>query len=187
QAHMFPVVNRRSGHDRLIFKLFRYCISKWMAAGRIAIAVVVIATSAPAQQKFAPAPVPAIEFPVVMQQNVVAGKTPVGTKIRAKLVIATLVKGQVIPEGATLSGEVIESVAKSATVPSRLGVRMDSVQWKNNSFPITVYLSAWYYPVSMSNQDPMSAAVEGPTLPNSRSVPRPGNRTALPGSDADAI
>ncbi len=48
-----------------------------------------------------------------MRQNVVAGKTPVGTKVEAKLTIATLVKGTVIPEGAVFSGEVVDSVAKS--------------------------------------------------------------------------
>ncbi len=89
------------------------------------------------------------EFPVTMRQNVVAGKTPVGTKVEAKLTIATLVKGAVIPEGAIFSGEVVDSTAKSKTDPSRLAIRMDSVQWKKESKPIKVYLTAWYYPVPM--------------------------------------
>jgi hypothetical protein len=88
----------------------------------------------------------ATEFPVVMRQNVAAGKTPVGTKVEAKLVIATLVNGMVIPKDAVLSGEVIESVAKSGNDPSRLALRIDSAQWKNGSVPIKVYLTPWYYP-----------------------------------------
>jgi hypothetical protein len=93
------------------------------------------------------------EFPVTMRQNVKAGKTPVGTKIEAKLTIATLVNGAVIPAGAIFSGEVVESAAKSSTDPSRIAIRMDSVQWKNASKPITVYLTAWYYPLEMQGLD----------------------------------
>jgi hypothetical protein len=89
------------------------------------------------------------EFPVTMRENVVAGKTPAGSKVEAKLTIATLVKGAVIPEGAIFSGEVVDSKAKSATEPSRLIVRMDTVQWKKESRPIKVYLTAWYYPIVM--------------------------------------
>jgi hypothetical protein len=95
------------------------------------------------------------EFPVTMQQNLTAGVATVGTKVRAKLVIATLVNGTVVPRDAILSGEVTESVAKSGTDPSRLAIRMDSVQWKNESVPLKVYLTAWYYPMeSMMTQDP---------------------------------
>jgi hypothetical protein len=54
----------------------------------------------------------AIEFPVVMRQNIIAGKTPVGTRVQAKLTLATFVKGVVIPEDATLSVEVFESAEK---------------------------------------------------------------------------
>ena len=89
-----------------------------------------------------------LEFPVIMRQNVAAGATPVGTKIQAKLTVATLVNGVVVPQGAILSGEVIESVAKSATDPSRLAIRMDSAQWKNRSAPIKAYLTGWYYPAA---------------------------------------
>lgn len=86
------------------------------------------------------------EFPVILQQNVVAGKTAAGTKIQAKLEVPTLVNGTVLPRNAVFSGEVIESVAKTATAPSRLAMRMDSVQWKNGSASVKVYLTAWYYP-----------------------------------------
>jgi len=94
------------------------------------------------------------EFPVTMRQNVDAGKTPVGTKIQTKLVVATLVKGTVIPRDAILSGEVTESVAKTKTDPSRISVRIDSAQWKNGSAPLKLYLTAWYYPPApMMNPD----------------------------------
>jgi hypothetical protein len=95
-----------------------------------------------------------------MRQNVAAGTTPVGTKVQAKLAVATLVDGVVVPRDAVLSGEVTESVAKSATDPSRLAIRMDSAQWKKGSAPIVLslasklYLTAWYYPVpEMRAQD----------------------------------
>jgi len=86
------------------------------------------------------------EFPVILQQSVSAGKTPAGTKIEAKLEASTLVNGTVIPRDAVFSGEVVESVAKTATEPSRLALRMDSVKWKNGSAAVKVYLTAWYYP-----------------------------------------
>lgn len=89
------------------------------------------------------------EFPVTMRQNVDAGKTPVGTKIQAKLVVATFVNGTVIPRDAILSGEVTESVAKTKTDPSRISVRIDSAQWKSGSAPLKLYLTAWYYPLAM--------------------------------------
>jgi hypothetical protein len=86
------------------------------------------------------------EFPVVFQQNIVAGKTPVGTKIRAKLRMATLVHGVVVPEGAVFSGEVLESVAKTNSAASRLALRMDSCQWKTTTAATRLYLTGWFYP-----------------------------------------
>jgi hypothetical protein len=90
------------------------------------------------------------EFPVTLRQNVVAGKTPVGAKVEARLQLATLIKGTVIPEGAIFSGEVIDSTAKTAADPSRLAIRMDSARWKNGSASITAYLTEWYYPTRMA-------------------------------------
>ena len=99
-------------------------------------------------------PLMGTEFPIFMKQNIVAGKTPVGTKIQAKLVTATLVNGVVVPRDAILSGEVTESVKKSASDPSRLAIRMDSADWKKGSVPIKAYLTAWYYPeAAATNQD----------------------------------
>jgi hypothetical protein len=136
----------------------------------------------------------ALEFPVTLRQNVVAGTTPVGAKVQAKLVVATLVNGIVIPQDAILSGEITESAAKSATSPSRLAIRMDSAQWKNKSAPIKVYLTVWYYPAApMALQDHSDAA---PLMSphNSRHSngiaiypsPNPSASQPFPGRDPDA-
>jgi len=145
------------------------------------------------QQKSAPvaAPPVTLEFPVTMQQKVVAGRTPTGTKVTAKLVVATLVNGVVIPRNAVFSGEVTDSVAKSAASPSRLGIRMDSVQWKKGSAPLKVYLTAWYYPIRMSEAEPLSY---GPTAEIGRvrngngagAVPDLGSPTSQPFPTSDA-
>lgn len=87
-------------------------------------------------------------FPLILEQNVVAGKAPVGSKIQAKLWIATLVNGTVIPQGAVFSGEVIESQARTSSEPSRLSIRIDSAQWKNGSLPMRAYLTQWYFPIT---------------------------------------
>lgn len=94
------------------------------------------------------------DFPVVLQQSVTAGKTPVGTKIQAKLWIATLFDRMVVPRNAVFSGEVVESMAKTATDPSRLAIRLDSAQWKNGSTTMKVYFDGRFYPmVADSGQD----------------------------------
>jgi hypothetical protein len=187
---MFPAFSWELGQDRQTFKLDRCRISKTNAGRQTALAIALTAISVFAQQKpVPPTPAAGVEFPVLMQQKITAGKSRVGTKIHAKLVIATLVKGTVIPEGAILSGEVTESAAKSATGPSRLGVRMDSAQWKNGSIPIKVYLTAWYYPVTMPDQEVPSGGLDGSVSPASGSPARLGrNRRpiAQPSSDADA-
>ena len=130
------------------------------------------------------------EFPVILQQSVTAGKTPVGTKIQAKLWVATLVGGTVIPRNAVFSGEVVESVAKTKTDPSRVALRMDSVQWKNGSAAVKVYLTAWYYPPrSASGQD----LLYGPQQPANRTwngegqYPDPNSKVykPFPGSGSD--
>jgi len=66
--------------------------------------------------------------------------------VDGQLVMATMVKSGVIPRNALISGEVIESVAKSGKSPSRLAIRMDSAQWKNGGVKFKGYLTAWYYP-----------------------------------------
>jgi hypothetical protein len=89
----------------------------------------------------------AVEWPVTFLENITAGMTAVGTKVQAKLLIATLVNGTVVPAGAVLSGEVLESQAKSAAAPSRLAIRMNQVQWKDaGPFAVKLYLTHWYHP-----------------------------------------
>jgi len=130
---------------------------------------------------------------VIMRQNVAAGKTLVGTKVQAKLVVATLVNGAVVPRDAILSGEVTESVAKSVSDPSRLAIRMDSAQWKNGSAPIKVYLTAWFYPVAaMAPQDlsyePPDAAKSPKNWNGAGTYPDPNNPVSqqkFPGRDTD--
>jgi hypothetical protein len=86
------------------------------------------------------------ELPIILRHNVEAGKTAVGTKVEAQLMMATMMKGGVLPKGAVISGEVVESMAKSDKSPSRLAIRMDSAQWKNSGAKFKLYLTAWYYP-----------------------------------------
>jgi hypothetical protein len=145
----------------------------------VRLALVILGTTALLGQSTAraPASLAGLEFPVTMRQNVEAGKAPVGSKVQAKLAVATLVNGVVIPEGAILSGEVIESVAKSATDLSRLGIRMDSAQWKNGLAPVVlalaskVYLTAWYYQPTRPRNSSINDASQG-TLENTVSEPR---------------
>jgi hypothetical protein len=74
----------------------------------IVVSVVVLSSLAlPGQHKPATHSSPAGgEVPAVMRQDVAAGKTPVGTRVEAKLAVATLVNGTVIPKDAILSGGV---------------------------------------------------------------------------------
>src|ERR1700729_3138906 len=141
------------------------------------------------QQQPASGPSGVREFPVILEQSVVAGKTPVGTKIQAKLEVATFVDGTVIPRSAIFSGEVLESVAKTKTAPSRLAIRMDSVQWKNGSASLKVYSAAWYYPASDASGQNLQY---GPTQPANRTwngegqYPDPNSKIykPFPGSDS---
>ena len=115
---------------------------KIKAAGRAACAIVlgsaVLLAQAPTDQKVAGAgaSLPAdagtssahgcgeCELPITLRQNIEAGKTAVGTKVEGRLVIGTMIEGGVLPRGAVIFGEVIESVAKSENSPSRLAIRM---------------------------------------------------------------
>lgn len=129
------------------------------------------------------------EFPVILQQSITAGKTPVGTTIQAKLWVATLLNGAVIPRNAVFSGEVVESVARTKTDPSRVSLRMDSVQWKNGSATVKVYLTAWYYPARDANGQNLQY---GPQQPANRTwngegqYPDPNSKVykPFPGGDS---
>lgn len=104
------------------------------------------------------------EYPVIFLRNVTAGKTRAGSKVQAKLTLATMINGTVVPAGATFSGEVVESVARTKNQPSRLSLRIDSVKWKKGSMPVKLYATAWYYPsVPQLGQ----ALKYGPDLPPS--------------------
>ena len=147
----------------------------------------------------------ALEFPVTMRRNVVAGATAVGTRVEAKLTVATLVNGAVVPKDAIFSGEVTESEAKSVNCPSRLSIYLDAVRWKNGSTPRVlqltqkVYLTSWYYAaVTQSLQQPsddnsLAGAIPVDTPPamghrkNTRTNPPysdPGHQT-FPAHDPD--
>jgi len=104
------------------------------------------------------------EFPVLLRQNIIAGKTPVGSNVEASLTLATLIGGKVVPEGAIFSGVVLESAAKSNAGPSRLSVRIDSVRWKKGSASVKAYLTAWFYPVELprDNSSDSQSPVFGP-------------------------
>ena len=88
-----------------------------------------------------------VELPVTLQQKVIAGVTPVGTAIKAKLAIATLVNGIVIPQGATLFGKIEESVKKTEDAVSRLRIKIESASWKKGSAPVNLYFTGCYYPL----------------------------------------
>ena len=145
---------------------------KTMLVGRLLPALVFSAGVVLGQQRVAIPNTPGVlEFPAIMEQNVTAGATPVGTRIKAKLTVATLLNGVVVPQNAVFSGEVTESVAKSATGPSRLAMRMDSVQWKNGSAPIKVYLTGWYYPTRLEAGPDLADQPSGPNSPASHPFP----------------
>jgi hypothetical protein len=168
--------------------------SKLIAAG---LALAVLGAEALFGQS-SPGSSPGVEFPVIMRQKVAAGGTPVGTKVEARLTLATLVDHAVIPQDAVLSGEVTESVAKSAKGPSRLGIRMDSAQWKNGSARIKVYLTAWFYPIAQlvpedhseedlqANSTPMTAGMGHKNAPT-RSYPTRDQDTNLSPSPAQPL
>ena len=170
-------------------------LSKTIAAGCAALTIALTSVGMLSQQIPAAAGCTgACEFPVTLRQNVAAGKTPVGTKVEAKLVLATLVNGTVIPRDAILSGEVTESVAKSAGEPSRIGIRMDSAQWKNGSASVKVYLTAWFYP-AVDGMAPQDLSYAPPDAANSKrnwngmgTYPDPNNPVSqqkFPGREAD--
>lgn len=131
-----------------------------------------------------------LEFPVTLQEGIEAGKTAVGNRVQAKLAVATLVNRVVIPRGAIFSGVVIESAGKAAKTPSRLAIRIDSVQWKGGSAKIKAYLTPLYYPKTVSTGPSLQY---GPTEPPARTwngagqYPNSGSRVyrPFPGGDSD--
>ena len=130
------------------------------------------------------------EFPVILQQSVEAGKTPVGTEIKGRLAVATQFHGTLIPRDAVVSGVIFESVRKSAKGPSRLGIRMENAKWKGeSSCMMKAYLMPLFYPLTtqsaqglpIDSPDPGSRTLNGPNQSGSSpmSSPSPNNSGAI--------
>ena len=83
-------------------------------------------------------------------------------------------------KNAVFSGKVIESVAKTSTEPSRLAIRMDSVQWKDGSAAVKIYLTAWIYPTTVASGQDLQY---GPQ----QSQARPGTERAAEFTSGKAI
>jgi len=86
------------------------------------------------------------EFPLVLQQSLESGKAKIGTKVQAKLAVATMFDGTVIPRNAVFTGVVIESTLKSAKEPAKIAIRMETAEWKHGSSSMMAYLLPLYYP-----------------------------------------
>ncbi len=136
------------------------------------------------------------EFPMVLQQSVEAGKTPVGTKIQGKLAMATMFHGTAIPRDAIVSGVIFESVRKSANGPSRLGIRMESANWKDRATcMMKAYLMPLYYPMTSqsvqgppdgsADLDPRSINSPGQSSSPMHQQPFPDNSAAMQGAIPD--
>src|SRR4051812_12677615 len=106
------------------------------------------------------------EFPVILQQNLETGKTPVGAKVQAKLAAATQFNGTIIPTNAVLTIVVAESVAKSAKDEARLEIRMDTATWNGGWSPLKAYLMPLYFPLTTQG---------GQSLPNGAAASSAGD------------
>ncbi|HTM36008.1 MAG TPA: hypothetical protein VL156_04635 [Terriglobales bacterium] len=124
------------------------------------------------------------EFPIVLQQTVEAGKTPVGTKVKGKLAVATQFHGTLIPRDAVVSGVIFQSVRKSGKDPSRLGIRMESAKWKDSSAcMMRAYLMPLYYP--LTTESAQGSPIESPD-PDSRTLNGPNQSGSSPMSAPSA-
>lgn len=119
------------------------------------------------------------EFPVIFQNAVTAGRTPIGTKIQAKLTMATLLNGTVVPQNAEFSGEVVLSEPRTKDQPARLSVRMDSVRWKDGSASVKAYVTNWFYP-SMIESGQTSQSGPVPWHDPAAPVPGPSYEPSTP-------
>jgi hypothetical protein len=140
-----------------------------------------------------PPPQPILELPASLQSKIVAGLTAPGTEVRAKLTLATLVGGVVIPEDAMLSGHVEQSVGKTQNAPSLLKIRFESAKWKKGSATLNLYLVSCYYPIEFNNSNPddrsgvhgdIGVTMGGAPPPNS--FPRSTSGTTASGVPMDA-
>ena len=87
--------NRQMFAKGIFAKSFRQAAKRTATARRAFVAVALASAASLSQSKGETSHAAALEFPVVLQQNVVAGKTAVGAKVQAKLTIATLLHGVV--------------------------------------------------------------------------------------------
>jgi hypothetical protein len=124
----------------------------WGVLGLLSVCPAVLA-----QQASPAAPMQRLELPVILRQKVVAGVTPVGSMVEAKLQIATLISGTVVPQGAILSGHLEQSAKKSGDAPSRVKIKFDSAKWKKGTAPLEVYFTGCFYPVLTSADRDRSA------------------------------
>ena len=136
-------------------------------------------------------PVTSQEFPALLAQNIEPGKTAVGTAVRARLKISTLVNGVVVPQGALLSGMVEESLAKTEQAPARLKVHITQATWKDHTLALSLYLSDQYYETpgydasnsGVNNQrlhPDNSLTFEGTQLRSSTDMSDPANSSRMP-------
>src|SRR6266567_4487903 len=125
-----------------------------------------------------------VQFPVVLQQSVEAGKTPAGTKVQGKFAAATLFSGALIPKSAVASGVVVESESKRGKGRARLAIRMNTVTWNGGWSPLGAYLMPLYCPTTgqaapnlpAGSPDPDSRTLNGAGQSGSpMSRPSPGS------------
>ena len=142
------------------------------------------------QQSHQASPPPVLrEFPVILQENVEAGKTPAGTKVQGKLAAATLFSGTLIPKNAVASGVVIESESKRGEDRARLTIRMNTVSWDGGWAHLNAYLMPLYYPATgqavpnlpIESPDPDSRTLNGPNQSSQSPMSRP-----FPGGGSEA-
>jgi hypothetical protein len=152
---------------------------------------VVIWALATAAQTGRVAPMTSQEFPALLAQNIEPGKTAVGTAVRARLAIGTLVGGVVVPQGAILSGTVEESLAKTEQALARLKVHITQATWKDHTLPLNLYLSDQYRETPwLEVSDPgvrnqklrpdASLTWEGTQLRSSKDMSDPANSSKIP-------
>src|SRR5690349_10508447 len=116
----------------------------------VQVAALAFCCAASLGQQKSPAPSSPVvrEFPIILQQSVEAGKTPVGTKVKGKFAAATVFSGTLIPRNAVASGVVVESEPKRGKDRARLAIRMDTVTWNGGWTPLGAYLMPLYYPTT---------------------------------------
>lgn len=168
--------------------------SRW-TLGQVTIVGLCFAASIAQQKPSTSSSSPLHEFPLVLQQSVESGKANIGTKVQAKLAVATMFEGTVIPRNAVFSGVVIESTPKSAKEAAKLAIRMETVEWKHGSTSLTAYLLPLYYPATTQSAPNFGDAPQesGPNTPNGagqhsssespmgrQSFPTDGSQSAIP-------